>query len=80
MTKIHEIASEIELLNQNSRSLYHFLFREKMFSHMQLKYVTIFIRKVLKMDRSAFSKTPGIYSVRDDSWPIERSRCLMLEF
>ena len=59
MTKIRETATETELLNQISRSWCH-SFREKMFSHMQLKYVTIFIRKVLKIDRSTLSGTPGI--------------------
>ena len=61
MTNICEIASESELLNQISRSWCH-SFRKKMFSHMQLKYVTFFIRKLLKIDRSAFSGTPGIYA------------------
>ena len=59
MSKIHETATETELSNQILRSWCH-SFREKMFSHMQLKYVTIFIRKVLKIDRTAFSGTPGI--------------------
>ena len=59
MTKIREIDTKSELLNQITRSLCH-SFRKKMFSLMQLKYVTIFIRKVLKMDRSAFSGTPSI--------------------
>ena len=59
MTKIRETAKKIELLNQISRSWCH-SFRKKMFSHMQLKYVTFFIRKVLKIDHSAFSGTPGI--------------------
>merc|ERR1712002_964743 len=60
MTKIRETATETELLNQISRS-WCLSFREKMFSHIQLKYITIFIRKVLTIDRSAFSGTPGIY-------------------
>ena len=59
MTRTHETATESELLNQFSRFWCH-SFREKMFSHMQLKYVIISIRKVLKNDRSAFSRTPGI--------------------
>ena len=57
MTKIREAATESEFLTQILRSWCH-SFREKMFSHMQLKYVTNFIRKVLKIDHSAFSGTP----------------------
>ena len=59
MTKIRETATETELLNQIWWSWCH-SFLEKMFSYMQLKYVTIFIREVLKIDGSAFSGTPGI--------------------
>merc|ERR1712002_1068119 len=59
MTKIRKTATESELLNQISRSWCH-SFWEKMFSHMQWKYVTNFICKVLEIDHSAFSGTPGI--------------------
>ena len=59
MTRIRETATESELPNQISKSWCH-SFRDKMFSQMQLKYVKIIIRKVLKIDRSALSGTPGI--------------------
>ena len=54
ITQIHEIATESELLNLI------FSYMVYRFSYMQLKYFSFFIRKVLKIDRSAFSGTPGI--------------------
>ena len=69
MTKIRETATETESLNQISRSWRH-SFWEKIFPHVQLKYVTIFIRKVLKIDRSAFSGTPGITLFHSESFSI----------
>ena len=60
MTKIHKTATESELLNQISRYWCH-SFPEKMFSHMQLIYVTISFAKYWKSTCIPLFLGPPVY-------------------